>query len=396
MRTMSVQTVAVPLQVGRLATLVASRFVLNTIFRIVYPLVPFLALHFGVTQATASTLITVQVSLGLISLSAGWFGDRIGYRRTMVFGLGCTLIGVLGVVAAPTFGWLLLAYGLCGVGGALYYPAMQTYLSAISTYEQRGRAIGVVELSWALAGLVAIPPLLRMIKAQDSLQGVFGLLAIGVVAVLAATLMLLPDEYAAVGTAPVVRTSMLEVLRQPVVFALCTFLFLAIGGNELLYVAQASWATERFNASTADLGTAVLVFGIGELGGSLLSTLFTDRLGKRRAVLLGFSLAALVYLLLPIISSTWAGYLGAYALYGITFEFAIVAAITLASTVSAHSRGTVLALTIVSIQIGRTLGASAAVPLLNAGSIIANSMVAALVVALGVWVAWRGVKERMH
>jgi predicted MFS family arabinose efflux permease len=181
-----------------------------------------------------------------------------------------------------------------------------------------------------------------------------------------------------------------------VVFALCAFLFLAIGGNELLYVAQASWATERFNASTADLGTAVLVFGIGELGGSLLSTLFTDRLGKRRAALLGFSLAALVYLLLPVISSTWTGYLGVYALYGITFEFAIVAAITLASTVSLHNRGTVLALTIVSIQIGRTLGASAAVPLLNAGSIAANSAVAALVVALGVFVAWRGVKERMN
>lgn len=392
MHTMSAQTVAVPLGVGRLATLVASRFVLNTIFRIVYPLVPFLALHFGVTQATASTLITVQVGLGLISLSAGWFGDRIGYRRTMVVGLGCTLLGVLGVIAAPTFGWVLLAYGLCGIGGALYYPAMQTYLSAISTYEQRGRAIGVVELSWALAGLVAIPPLLRMIKAQNSLQGVFGLLAIGVVAVLAATLLLLPDEYAVIGT-PVVRASMLDVLRQPVVFALCAFLFLAIGGNELLYVAQASWATERFNASTADLGTAVLVFGLGELGGSLLSTLFTDRLGKRRAALLGFSLVTLVYLLLPFLSSTWASYLGVYALYGITFEFAIVAAITLASTVSAHSRGTVLALTIVSIQIGRTLGASAAVPLLNAGSIAANSAIAAFVVALGVFVAWRGVQE---
>jgi len=376
--------------------MVASRFVLNAIFRMAYPLVPLLALRFNISEQAATTIVTVQVALGLVSLVGGWLGDRIGYRRTMLFGLCCTLPGVVGIIAAPTFPWLLVAYGLCGAGSALYLPAMQAYLSASTTYEQRGRAIGVVELSWALAGLVAVPLLLRVVDAQGSIQGAFLILASGVVAVLGATIMLLPDDHAPSSTTSSTRVPVWQGLADPTVVALCAFLFLSIGGNELLYVAQAPWLTAQFNASTADLGTAAFVFGIGELGGSVMSTLFTDRLGKRRASLLGFGAAALVYLLVPLLGITWFGYLGVYALYGVAIEFAIVASITLSSTISASSRATVLALSFVAIQVGRSLGSQLGVPLLSVGSIASNSVAAALVVLLGVFVAWRGVKETMN
>ncbi len=396
-RGMSVQAAVVP-QLGRvrLVTMVASRFVLNAIFRIAYPLVPLLALRFNISEQAATTIITAQVALGLTSLVGGWLGDRIGYRRTMLLGLGCTLLGVMGIIAAPTFMWVLVAYGMCGAGSALYLPAMQAYLSASTPYEQRGRAIGVVELSWALAGLVAVPLLLWLVDAQGSIQGAFTILASGVVVIIAATLLLLPNDHQSAPAASFTRMSPWQGLADPTVLALCVFLFLSIGGNELLFVAQAPWATARLNASTTDLGTAAFVFGIGELGGSVLSTLFTDRLGKRRASLLGFSCAALVYLLLPVVGGTWFGYLGVYALYGVAIEFAIVASITLSSTVSAGSRATVLALSFVAIQIGRSLGSQLGVPLLNAGSIGVNSAAAALVVLFGVFVAWRGVKEGVH
>jgi predicted MFS family arabinose efflux permease len=391
---MSVQIAAVPqLSRGRLVTLVASRFVLNAIFRLTYPLVPFLALQFGVSERTVTTIITVQVALGLTSLVSGWLGDRIGYRRTMLLGLSAALLGTLGVAFAPTFGWLLIAYGLCGLGAALYLPAMQAYVSALTSYEQRGRAIGLVELSWALAGLAAVPLLLRVVQWQDGIQGAFLLLASGIVFVIGMTLALLPDEHGTITQAPVARVSPLTVVRQPTVLALCAFLFLAVGGNEILFVAQAPWATARFGADPAALGVAAFVFGVGELGGSVLSTLFTDRLGKLRASLVGFMLAALVFVALPLASGTWLGYLGIYAFYGVTIEFAIVAAITLSSTVSMHARATVMALVSVAIQIGRTLGSQLSVPLLDVGSLATNSLVAATVVLVGVWIAWRGVKE---
>lgn len=392
---MSVQTASVP-QLGRarLVTMVASRFVLNAIFRIAYPLVPLLALRFDISEQTATSIVTVQVAAGLASLLGGWLGDRIGYRRTMLLGLGCTLLGVLSIVVAPTFAWLLAAYGLCGAGGALYLPAMQAYLSASTPYEQRGRVIGVVELSWALAGLIAVPLLLRVVDAQGSIHGAFMILVGGVITIIAATVFVLPSDQASFTGAPAAPVGRRRL--NPTVLALCTFVFLCIGGNEVLYVAQAPWITTRFAASIADLGTAAFVFSLGELGGSVLSTLFTDRLGKRRASLLGFSCVALVYLLLPLVARTWFGYLGVYLVYGTMIEFAIVASITLSSTVSAGSRAVVLALSFLSIQVGRSVGSQLGVPLLALGSIGVNSVVAALVVLLGVFFAWRGVKETMN
>lgn len=394
---MSAQIAAVPqLSRGRLVTFVASRFVLNAIFRLGYPLVPFLALRFGVSERTATSIITVQVALGLFSLLGGWLGDRIGYRRTMLLGLGCTLLGVLGIIAAPAFGWLLVAYALCGMGGALYLPAMQAYVSSLTTYEQRGRAIGLVELSWALAGLLAVPLLLRVVEWQDTIEGAFLILAGSVVAVIGATVALLPDELSSTAPASGVPVPSLDVLRQPRVLALCAFLFLGVGGNEILFVAQAPWATARFGVSTAELGLAAFAFGVGELGGSILSMLFTDRLGKLRASIIGFVLAALVYLVLPLSSHSWIGYLAIFALYGIAIEFAIVAGITLSSTASVQSRATVMALVFVSFQIGRAIGSQLGVPLLNRGSLAANSIVAAVAVLAGVVIAWRGIQEMQH
>ena len=394
---MSVQTAAVPqLTRGRLATFVASRFVLNAIFRLAYPLVPFLALRFNVLPQVATAIVTVQVALGLMSLLGGWLGDRIGYRRTMMIGLGCTLTGVVGIITAPVFAWLLVGYGLCGIGGALYLPAMQAYVSSMTTYEQRGRAIGIVELSWALAGLLAVPLLMWLVDVQDSIQGAFSILAGCVVLVLVTTYTLMPEEGPRHMHSHLAQPRFLDVLRQPSVLALCAFLFLVVAGNEILFVAQAPWATERFGATPAQLGTAAFVFGIGELGGSILSTLFTDRLGKLRASVIGFGLTAIIFVVLPLVSATWLSYLGIYTIYGLGIEFAIVAAITLSSTVSAHGRGSIMALAFVASQVGRALGSQLGVPVLAAGSLLVNGVVAAAIVLVGVVIAWRGISESKH
>ncbi len=51
----------------RLATIVASRIVLNAIFRVAYPLIPFVVLRFNVPERTAAWLVTIQVLAGLTS-----------------------------------------------------------------------------------------------------------------------------------------------------------------------------------------------------------------------------------------------------------------------------------------------------------------------------------------
>lgn len=380
---------------AQLATLFVSRLVLFAIYRVAYPLIPFLAEQFGVPVEEASLLITVLVGIGVTSLIGGWLADRVGYRTMMVVGLGGAAIGTLCVAVAPTLGIMIVAYSICGIGSSLHRPAMQAYIGEFSPPHERGRAIGLVELSWSLTGIVAVPPLMRLIETQQSLTGVFIILAgsLAVVTLLTWTQLTPAGLQAADRTTPQSGSYLRAVMCNPRVLGMVSFLILGIGGIEVLFIAQAPWATERFGASLGDLGTAALVFGLGELGGSLASTLLTDRLGKRRAAIGAFVLAAVIYLALPALSVNWISYLVCYALLALAIEFAIVAALTLATTVSSTGRATVMALSVTAMQIGRVVGSAVGVRVLVASSIYVNGLTAVVMTLLGVGIALRYVHE---
>jgi predicted MFS family arabinose efflux permease len=378
---------------GQLAALVVSRFVLNAIFRVAYPLVPFIATRFGVPVRDATWIVTIQVLFGLFSPLGGWLGDRIGYRATMLWGLGLSLIGTLGVAASPSLLLLIVAYGACGMGVALYQPAVQAYVGALTSYEERGRAVGLIEMSWALTGIGAVPIIAWMVQVQQSLVDPFLILSGLVAASILVTIFVLPVEAAHLRGDQSSDASFVKIASNPSVLGMFTFVFLTLGGWEVLYIVQAPWVTEHFKATLTDLGTAALVFGIGEMIGSLGSALFTDRLGKRRAATLSFGIAALLFLAQPFVSVNWLSYLACYMLFAVFVEFGIVASLTFATTISTVGRATVMALVVTALQVSRAIGSQVGVPVLNASSLLVNCLIAATLTLLGVVIAVRYVHE---
>lgn len=376
-----------------LATIIASRFVLNAIFRIAYPLVPFIATRYGVTVEQATWIVTIQVASGLICPLGGWLGDRVGYRPTMALGAGLVLAGALLAAAAPSLALLVVAFGACGVGISIYQPAMQAYVSVMTPFGARGRAIGLVELSWALAGIAAVPPLMWLVGQQSSITGVFLILSGALATMFVVSVFGLPEVAPQLRPQAVSEGGLAAVLRDRNVLGMFGFVFLALGGVEMLYIVQAPWAAERFAASPADLGFVALIFGVGELLGSIGSTLITDRLGKRRAATLSFGLAAICYLLLPLLSVSWISYLLCFFVFAIFVEFGIVAALTFASTVSLTNRATVMALTVTATQVSRAIASRLGVPLLESSSLLANGIVAALLTLAGIAIVRRFSRE---
>lgn len=384
----------------RLATIVASRFVLNAVFRVTYPLVPFVALRYGVSAEAATWIVTIQVLFGLASPLGGWLGDHIGYRMTMALGVGLVLLGAFGAAFAPSLLLLIVAYGLCGLGIAIYQPPMQAYISVLTPYHLRGRAVGLVESSWALAGMVAVPGLMWLIERQNSIVEAFSLLGGCLVLAMLATVFALPDPPQSSALSSTASPSA-TVLRNPNVLGMLGFVFLALGGLELLFIVQSPWATDRFNASLTDLGLAAFVFGLGEIGGAIGSMLFTDRIGKRRAATLGFALAAVVYVLMPLLSTGWSSYLFWFFCFALFAEFGIVAALTFASTVSLVNRATVMALTVMAIQVSRAIASRVGVPLWErigvplseTNSLLVNGLGAALLTVAGIALALRYANE---
>jgi len=349
--TTSSQTLSWP----HIAILVWMRWLISLVFRLVYPLLTFLATSFAVNLSTASLLITIQVGASLLSPLGGMLSDRFGDRTTIFWSGILFVVGTVVCAFSYHFWLFLFGYGIIGLAVAIAMPALQSYVSARSHYTQRGRMLGILELSWALSALIGVP-LVTWTADHFGLATVFFALAV-VGAVNVALTMTLPNDEQI--HAPHIRSAsehrLWLLVRQPVILSALGFIFVQMAAVELIFVSYAGWLSSTFGATTTELGFVFGLLGIVELAGSLMATLFTDQIGKRRAVLGGFALVGVWLLLLPH-STSWFLFLTLLLAFDLCFEFAIVSTFPLVSGLSAQGRGTVLAAMTASIGGGRILG----------------------------------------
>ncbi len=378
----------------QIVPMVIGRLTYSTAFRMLYPLLTFLAAGLDVDLRRASLLVTMQVGAALISPLGGLLADRRGERTTMLLGSSIFCVGALVCALARSFTPFLLGYGLIGISTALYQPAMQAYASAHTDYARRGRVLSLLELAWAGSALIGVTTMTRLTEANQSWSPAFWvLLGMGVL-VLVWTLVGLPGNGSRHRSAPgVIHHALSSILQQSSVLATLALLVCVMAATEMILVVYAVWLETSFAATTEQLGLVFGLLGLVELGGSGGAALLVDRLGKRRAVLIGFTATALLLGLLPLSSGNWALFLPLFLLFGICFEFAIVATFPLLSGIIPTARGTVLALGMAAIGMGRIIGSLLATPLWQTYGFSGNGLLGAGLALLGVLVGWLLIRE---
>src|SRR5262249_4559786 len=292
----SVSVSLAPLTGGHLIILFAGRLATGHAFQLVYPLLALLATGLAVDLRTATLVRTGQVAARVTSPLGGRLADIYGELLVMKGGLALFCLGAGVCALANSFGPFLLGYSLIGLGTMLYYPADQAYASARTAYARRGRILGILELSWALAALVGVTGLAKLIEVRESWAPAFWvLLGVGLL-VLLTMIVVLPAAphlrtVAPNDSDPFGRAS----LVQPCVVAVVTmmgFLACALIASELVFVVYASWLQADFGATTEQIGFVFGLLGLVELAGSAGSAVLVDRMGKPRTVLLGVAAPA--------------------------------------------------------------------------------------------------------
>ena len=380
----------------RLPVVLLARTALNTSFRIIYPFLPSIARGLGISLAAASGLVTLQRVAGLSAPLLGPLADRYGRRRTMevallLFTLASLLLAGMGTLASAA-----VAFALYGIAKALYDPAVYAYLGDTVPYSERGRAVGIIELSWSSAWLLGVPASGFLIERFGWRAPWAALIALGLLGAWL-THACLPSARRPVVHDPVtpfavsVVTTWRNLLRRRnVVLLLLTSLFLVLA-NEIPFIVYGAWLEATFGLSLSTLGLVSTVVGLAEVIAELGTTVITDRLGKRRSVLMGILGLVASLALLP-----WLSGLGlAAALIGVvlmllTFEFGLVSLVPLATELDPGARASLLSLNVMALSLGRALGAAASGWLwqwqniaLHAAVGIVCALVAALLLARG-------------
>jgi predicted MFS family arabinose efflux permease len=146
--------------------------------------------------------------------------------------------------------------------------------------------------------------------------------------------------------------------RRSVVALLLTGLFFTVA-IEVTFIIYGAWIETAFGLNVSALGVASIVIGLAEATAEFGAATITDRLGKRRSVLVGILGLAASLVALPWLSGfgLTAALIGV-ALMMLTFEFGVVSLLPLATELTPEARASLLALTLTAFGLARILGAS--------------------------------------
>lgn len=131
---------------GILATISFCHFLNDTVQSLlpaIYPLLKSsLNLDFGQIGLIA---LTVQVTASILQPLVGFYTDRRPKPYSLAFGMGITLLGLLLLAHASTFGLVLVAAGLVGMGSSIFHPE-SSRVARMASGGQHGLAQSVFQV----------------------------------------------------------------------------------------------------------------------------------------------------------------------------------------------------------------------------------------------------------
>jgi predicted MFS family arabinose efflux permease len=380
-----------------LATAIFCRFILNTARRFAYPFAPVLSRGLGVPLTAITSLIAVNQFSAVLGVGFGPLADRWGYRKMMTAGLGMLGGGMLAAALLPFYAVVMTALLLAGFGKTLFDPALQGFVGQRVPFERRGLVVGLVETSWAASTLVGVPCIALLIE-RFGWRAPF--LLLGGVGILGALMLwvLLPGSHPQPGAGATGRGSssfgaLMGLVRDRVASGFLAYGFLVSLANDVVFVTYSTWLEGQFALGVVALGMGTGVIGVAELGGEGLTALFADRLGLRRAVLVGGFFSVISYLLLPLFGAKLPIALGGLFFVFISFEFTVVTSLSLCTEILPAQRATMVAGFFAAAGLGRVSGAFLGGYLWEWGGMAAAAMVAGGSAATGMGCLFLGLRS---
>lgn len=369
-----------------IASLVLLRGAMDAAYRAPLPFLVFIAATFGTDAAQAGWLAVALSAAGLVAPVIGPLEARLGRRTTTIIA-AIAFIAVCAVMPfAPSYAAVLSLYLTLGMAKALFTPQVQAFIGDHVPYERRGTAIGFVELSWALGWIVGVPVFGFLIEraswwAPFTAFGLVGLIGLALV---------LRYAMARDATTPAPAKSRLDlesvrrVWTTPAAVLVLAFGLLISFSSQLATLTYAPWLTAQFGLTPAQLGLVSIAFGIADVVAEIGVIALVDRIGKRRSVLGATLLYAASFGLVIAFSEQLGALVAALFCVFLTFEYALVASLAVASEATPGARAAMGGFVVATHSLGRIIASLIALPLFGLAGLGGVMTVAAIVTALAV------------
>jgi MFS family permease len=273
--------------------LISANVVVALGYGVVAPVLPQYARHFGVSISAATFVITAFALMRLVAAPpAGLLVQRLGERRVYISGLLIVALSTGACAFAQTYWQLLLFRSLGGLGSAMFTVSSLGLMIRISPPDARGRVSGMFS-SGFLVGSVGGPVLGSLtaglgLAAPFVIYGAALLVAATVVFVsLRNSVVAAPEE----STEPTVsvRTVLRHRAYRAALFSNFATGWAAFG---LRIALVPLFVVEALGKGPGFAGLALATFATGNIAAVIPSGYLSDRVGRRKLLIVGLTVSA--------------------------------------------------------------------------------------------------------
>jgi MFS transporter, FSR family, fosmidomycin resistance protein len=271
-------------------------------------------LDFGQVGLIAFTL---QCTASLLQPLVGLYTDHRPTPYSLAFGMGFTLIGLLILAMAPTFGTVLVAAGLVGVGSAVFHPE-SSRIARMASGGQHGMAQSLFQLGGNAGS--ALGPLLAAIVlprgqssiAWFSLVALLGIIMLTDIGSWAKKNRSDRPKVAAVGPArhagSAISERHVDLPKKKVIY--CLAILMALMFSKYIYLASLSsyytfYLMSKFHVSVQSAQLHLFVFLGAVAAGTIIGGPIGDRIGRKYVIWCSILGVLPFTLLLPYASLFW-------------------------------------------------------------------------------------------
>ncbi len=256
-------------------------------------------LHLSKTQAGA-VIGAYSAATLLMALPAGRIADRIGPRRITIAGVALMTVSTLGYAVAGSF-WVLIAarFGQ-GVASAISWTAGLAWLSAGTSPERRGRALGFAMTCGSVGALLG-PVLVGPMSGRLGIRAPFVILATVAAGLLVASAMLRDVRGADATGTGVIETFTTALRSRLLAIAVLVMSLVAVMSGLVETLVPLRMGAEGYSASAISLLLGLA--GLTAAGTQLLIARSYNRLGGVRIASASIAGMAVMLVLLAVPTS---------------------------------------------------------------------------------------------
>ena len=252
--------------------------------QLVAPLLPLIAQDMGTTPGHAGIIVTTySLAAAAFALIVGPLSDRVGRKKVLVSGLTLFTIASFLTYHVSSFNTLVILRAITGLAAGTLSTSALSFAGDYYPYEQRGRAMGVLSMSYFVAFVIGVPAG-ALAASRFGWHWVFGGFSAAAALMLTVTMLRLPHD-----TKHVLHRSHRGAFRDHFLkrdrLAGVVAAFLTSGGIVGFLTYVGAWLKTTYGLGVDKIGLLFMVSGVAAVIASPLSGWLADHAGKRNVII---------------------------------------------------------------------------------------------------------------